>query len=224
MRFYVLLISVGMMVITCTKKESSDSVTRPTDTIKSTVNDSVKTKKDSMAVTYERITEEEYNTIIADYDTNFNSTSLARKNFEIDKDSFNSTIASNSKKEYLDIYFVLDENNDNNLVFKFCDNVDMKPDYQLNSEEHQYILRGKKLALADDLILKDLVENFKEKYKDHFGLLKGGKHTIYVRDVISTIPITNNDLVLKPCLNNLREVSLATIINGSYYNRGALWP
>ena len=216
--------SVGMMVVTCTKKESSDTTSIESDTLEAP-SDSVNAPKDSMAVTFETISEEEYNTLVSDYDKNFNGTPLVRKNFEIDKDSFNSTIASfNGNKKNLDIYFVLDENNENNLIFKFTDKVDMKPDYQLSVGDHQYIIKNKMLTLADDLILQDLIENFKEEYKNNFALLKDGVHTIYVRDVVNKIPVTQNNIILKPSLNKFKQISLATEINGLYYNRGALWP
>lgn len=221
----VLIMFVGIMAITCTKKESSASGSRENDTIEASSKDSLKAKTDSSAVTFYSITKGKYDTIISNYDKNFKGTSLVRKDFEIDKNSFNSTIASFSgKKKNLDIFFVVDENNDNNLVFKFTDKVDKKPDYLLSNGEHQYIISGKKLVSADSLNLKELVDNFQTKYKHHFGSLKSGLHTIYIRDDVNIIPTAKNNIVLKPCLNDVKQVSLATEIDGLYYNRGALWP
>jgi len=225
MKLLFLLMSVGVMLITCNKQESSTSSSIETDTVEAAGNDSTKSEQDSMAVTFDRISEDEYNTMISDYDKNFSGTSLSRKNFEIDKDSFNSTIASfEGKKKNLDIYFVLYENGENGLIFKFTDKNTSEPDYLLSAGEHQYMIKDKKLTLADDLNLRNLVDNFNEKYKDHFRLLKDHLHTISIRDVVNTIPVTENNIILKPCLNKDYQVSLATQINGLYYNRGALWP
>lgn len=220
-----ILIMIAGIAVACKKSETISSKAE-LDTIKEKPENLTK----ESITTFESISLEEYEKIINNYDHYFKNTILKRKNFEIEKDSFNTIINKyRNTKKFLDIYFVLDKSGENNLVFKFTNNEDIKPDYLLKDGDDQYIIKNKTLTLINDENLENLVNNYQSKYKNVPNPSSYDKFTILVRDKITDVININHNIILEPCINNSKAISLAFQMKNTsgtieYFNRGALWP
>jgi len=234
LKSFFLLIIVGIIIIACKKNESAETSTTGKDSAVWSQKDTVNLNRSELDKiidsTFEPISQIEYDTIRENYDLLFAETILKRKDFEIDKESFNKTIdLFRGNKKYVDIYFILDSEKKNNLVFKFTDKQDLIPNYLLENGDKQYIIEDKKLISADDQNLKKMVDDFTEKYIEQAQSLNNSLHTVVVRDIVDEIHTAHHNIILEPCINRTNRVSLATqMTNDSgtieYFNRGALWP
>ena len=118
---------VTLLFVQCKKGESTFS--KVNDTLGENLSDSIQVDsnrtKDGI-LTFEKLPKEEYETYIVKYDKIFKNTDLKRKGFLINKASFDSVVKNViGKKDFLDIYFIIDDLGERNIVFNFTNQVDI---------------------------------------------------------------------------------------------------
>jgi hypothetical protein len=225
---------VTLLFVQCKKGESTFS--KVNDTLGENLSDSIQVDsnrtKDGI-LTFEKLPKEEYETYIVKYDKIFKNTDLKRKGFLINKASFDSVVKNViGKKDFLDIYFIIDDLGERNIVFNFTNQVDIVPKYKFDTSDEQYTLDKGILKRNDSFELEQHVKKYIDGYQSLDVVkqnLQGGKLTILSRDKVRNISNYATDFILEEIVNNQSKIALAfKVINENgeteFYNRGQQWP
>ena len=225
---------VTLLFVQCKKGESTFS--KVNDTLGENLSDSIQVDsnrtKDGI-LTFEKLPKEEYETYIVKYDKIFKNTDLKRKGFFINKASFDSVVKNViGKKDFLDIYFIIDDLGERNIVFNFTNQVDIVPKYKFDTSDEQYTLDKGILKRNDSFELEQHVKKYIDGYQSLDAVkqnLQGGKLTILSRDKVRNISNYATDFILEEIVNNQSKIALAfKVINENgeteFYNRGQQWP
>ncbi|MEG2077953.1 hypothetical protein [Chryseobacterium sp.] len=225
---------VTLLFVQCKKGESTFS--KVNDTLGENLSDSIQVDsnrtKDGI-LTFEKLPKEEYETYIVKYDKIFKNTDLKRKGFFINKASFDSVVKNViGKKDFLDIYFIIDDLGERNIVFNFTNQVDIVPKYKFDTSDEQYTLDKGILKRNDSFELEQHVKKYIDEYQSLDAVkqnLQGGKLTILSRDKVRNISNYATDFILEEIVNNQSKIALAfKVINENgeteFYNRGQQWP